>query len=185
MASLMRRAPIYRFGLALLLLSVSWPAYAVMVGISTEELTRNSHIVVLGTVESVGSYRSADKRMIFSRAEIRVEETAKGGPVAERIAVEYDGGEVGGVGLRVSDMPAFVPNERVILFLKTGSSRNLQAGQAGGGTTFNLVGKAQGRYTIDENDVARKGGFALASGQDVVDNNIPYTELINKVKAVR
>jgi hypothetical protein len=184
MACFMRKVILCLYVVMPLLLLSSSYTHAVMIGLSTEELTKASHVVILGTVESVQSLWSSDGRTIFSRATILVSDTAKGNAAGEKIAVEYDGGEVGGVGLKVSDSPTLAAHERIILFLKTGSARNPEAGQPDGQKTFNVVGKAQGKYRIDEKGVARKGGFSVASGEDRLDNNIPYQELLDKVRAV-
>ena len=68
--------------------------------------------------------------------------------------------------------------EKLILFLETGKSRQ-------DGNVFNIVGKAQGKYTIDNNGIARKGGFSVISGEEIIDNNIPVDILINKIRNVK
>ena len=68
--------------------------------------------------------------------------------------------------------------EKVILFLKPGKSKK-------DGIVFNIVGKGQGKYTIGNDGIARKGGFSIMSGEEVIDKNIPVEVLINKIKKVK
>ncbi len=94
------------------------------------------------------------------------------------ITVEYEGGEVGEMGLRVSDVAPLKTGEEVILFLKSGKSKIE-------GNVYNIVANAQGKYTIGEDGIARKYGFSVISGQDKIDYSIPADELINKIKEVK
>ena len=79
-------------------------AYSIMVGLSTEELTKGSEFIVVGKVESVESMWSKDGKTIISRAHIIINEVIKGEQSKERITVEYPGGEIGDIGLKVSDV---------------------------------------------------------------------------------
>ncbi len=157
-----------------------------MVGLSTEDLTKGSDTVVTGRVETTESYWSADGRTILTRATVLVSEVVKGAPGSERVFVEYEGGEVGDIGLKVSDMAPLVQGETIVLFLKTGSARRAQSVEGhGAGPTYNIVGKAQGKYVVDERGIARKSGFSVAGGEERIENDIPYHELINRIKSIR
>lgn len=158
---------------------------AIMMGLSTEELTGNAEIVVSGKVEKIESLWSEDGRMIFTRAIVAVSDIIKGALQKERIAVEYEGGEIGDTGLKVSDISPLVKDNVVILFLRSGMSRRPLLGQGADDKIYNIVGKAQGKYLIDANGIARKSGFSIISGQTLVDNNMPYHELIDKIRAVK
>ena len=89
--------------------------------------------------------------------------------------MEYGGGEIGNIGMKVSDQSA-VPlrkGERVLLFLKSGKSK--KDGQA-----YNIVGKGQGKYSIDAKGIARKSGVAIMGSKENIDNNLLLDELIEK-----
>jgi hypothetical protein len=47
------------------------------------------------------------------------------------------------------------------------------------------VGKAQGAYRIDNKGIARKSGFSLVSGKEIIDNNISVDALIKKIKEAK
>lgn len=157
---------------------LSSQSLAVMRGLSTEELTRNSEAVVTGEVEDVESYWSEDGKTIFTSASILVSENIRGRVLQRRITIEYEGGEIGDIGLKVSDVVPLKKGEKVLLFLKSGKGKR-------DGIVYNIVGKAQGKYTIGNDRIARKRGFSLISGEDVIDNNIPVDELIKKIREVR
>jgi hypothetical protein len=151
---------------------------AVMEGLGTEELTRDSESVIIGEVEDTESRWSKDGKTIFTRAFIVVNENIRGKSLQKRIAIEYEGGEIGDIGLKVSDVVPLEKGDRVLLFLKSGKSKS-------DGLIYNIVGKAQGKYTIDKDRIARKRGFSVIRGEDIIDNNIPLDELIKKIKEVR
>jgi hypothetical protein len=159
----------------LVIIFISSHSLAIMWGLSTEELTIESDIVVQGEVKDVKAHWSRDGKSIFSRALIRKENIIKGIFGRRTLIVEYEGGEIGEIGLRVSDISPLKKGERVILFLRAGQSSK-------DGGAFHIVGKGQGKYIIGDDGIARKRGFSVLEGQEVIDNNIPLEELINKIK---
>ncbi len=175
----MRRNFFYIKALAVIIFFLlSSSSLAVMTGLSTEELTRNSYIVVLGEVEDVESRWSEDGSGIYSIASIFIDEVIKGVVIQEKIAVEYEGGEIGDIGQRVSDVSSFKQGETVILFL--GPDRVKDSG-----VVHNIVGKAQGKYSVNSDGIARKSGFSVISGGDLIDNNIHINELVDKIREVK
>jgi hypothetical protein len=152
-------------------------SYAIMKELSTEELTKASDTVIVGEVESVEAQWSNDGESIFTSASVTVDKTMKGMHVPANIIVEYEGGEVGDVGLKISDQPTLMKGERVILFLKPGKSKK-------DGVVHNIVGESQGKYVIDANGIARKSGFSIAGSNAKIDNNIPVDKLIEKIMRV-
>jgi hypothetical protein len=153
-------------------------AEAIMKGLSTEELARASDIVVMGEIESVDPMWSNDGTAIVTRASLVIAEVIRGKASQQRIAIEYEGGEIGDVGMKVSDSALLIKGERVLLFLKPDKNRK-------DGKVHRIVGKGQGRYTIGEDGIARKKGFALLYGGEAVDNGISVDRLIEKIKSVR
>lgn len=165
--------------LAGMLFFLPFQSAAIMKGFSTEELTRESDTVVSGDVEDAESFWSQDGKTIITRATVSVSGVIRGKSSAGNIIVEYEGGEIGDVGLRVSDVSPLIKGERVILFLKSVRSRKDSA------AVYNMVGKGQGKYTIDEGGIARKGGFSLSGGEENVDSDIPLGVLLDRIKAVK
>ncbi len=152
--------------------------FAIMEGLSTERLTKSSNIVIEGDVKNVKAYWSNDRRSIFTRAVITGTYVIKGKENHKQVVVEHEGGEIGSIGFRVSDVSPLNTGERVILFLKTGKSKKE-------GNAFHIVGKGQGKYRIGNDGIARKSGFAIVSGQEFIDNNIPADTLIEKIRKVK
>lgn len=171
------------FAIAFLCLMVmcflSSQASALMIGLSTKELTKTSEIVIVGKVVKIKSYWSEDGGAIFTKAFIRVQNVIKGKVEQKKIVVEYEGGEVGEVGLAVSDMPILEKGEKVILFLESKKAKNNIAIK----NVYEIVGNAQGKYVVCKDGIARRGGFCAVSEEDIIDdNNVPVEELINKIK---
>jgi hypothetical protein len=160
----------------LLLLAAS-QATATMVGLSTEDLTKASKIIVIGEVINVASHWNSDRTTILTSASILVKDVVKGEQLEQMITVEYEGGEVGDIGLKVSDTVPLVTGEEVLLFLKSE--------QDTGANNYSIVGRAQGKYIISKDGIASKTGFSLTEGQEAVDNDIPLSELIEKIRRVK
>ena len=156
----------------------STSSFAIMKGLSTEELTNTSDIVIEGEVENTEAMWSKDGSTIFTRTDIVIYTIIRGVPSQKKIKVEYEGGEVGEIGLKVSDQPLLLKGEKVILFLKSEKSKK-------DGDAYTIVGKGQGKYLIDANGIASKSGFSVAVGQENIDNNIPADELIKKIKKIK
>ena len=152
---------------------------AIMIGMGTEELTRESGLVIRGEVAEVKAQWSEDGKKIITRANIIITDILKGETISNMITVEYEGGEIGEIGLRVSDVSPLKTGEDVILFLnKSAEGRKM-------GDVHNIVGKAQGKYTISKDGIAGKSGFSVISSKSIIDNNIPVDELIDKIRRVK
>jgi hypothetical protein len=149
-----------------------------MEGQTTEDLTRNSDLVVAGDVESATAGWSDDGSTIYTAAIVVVTDVIKGQSARRKIEVDYPGGEVGDIGLRVSDEPGMVKGEKVLLFLKHGTG-------PGDSHKYHLVGKGQGKYSIGPDGVARKKGFSPVRGTKRIDFEVPLDALIEKIKRVK
>jgi hypothetical protein len=171
-------------------------ALAIMRALSTEELTINSEVVIIGEVEEKVSFWSDDRKKIFTRVTVKIEEKIRGESLEERVEVEHEGGEIGGIGLRVSDVPSFSKGERVLLFLKGMAKKKLllsaekQAPQTDSKPEtvkeiFSIFGLAQGKYTVHPSGIAEKGGFAILGESDAIDHIISLDILIEKIKSIR
>jgi hypothetical protein len=171
---------IHFMGLCLLsLFFLVLQAHGVMMGLSTEALTEMSDLIITGKVENVETQWSEDGKKIISRAEVIMNEVIKGEIVGVVVLVEYDGGEIGNVGMRVSDVRSLKSGEEVLLFLK--SKEKEEKVKEG---SYHIVGRAQGHYTIDRQGFARKSGFSIIDKGDLIDNNVPLDVLIEKIRKV-
>lgn len=170
-------------------------ASALMRALSTEELTRNSDIVIVGEVEEKSIFWSEDRKTIFTRVTVKIEERVRGQYLEERLEVEYEGGEIGEIGLRVSDVTSFSKGERVLLFLKTMMKKRLLLRTKNDDVQtdsnsdrvigiFSVVGLAQGKYTIHPSGIAEKSGYTVSGRSQLIDNGIPVDVLIEKIKNV-
>jgi hypothetical protein len=174
----MRKIIFYAAFLCFIIMSfLSSKSSAVMKGLSTEELTRGSTVIIMGKVENVEAQWSCDKSTIYSRASIVIDDVIKGLIIQDKIIVEYEGGEVGDIGLKVSDVSPLKKGETIILFLKADKRKDV-------GVVYNITGKAQGKYVIGEDGIARKSGFSLINGEDFIDNEISVDELIDKIRGI-
>ena len=128
------------------------PSSALMVKIATTALTAKSDAVVIGTVTGKECLWDEDGKFIITRGEVSCERVLKGDSAlaGSVIVVRHIGGEVGEIGLAVSDQPRLRTGARVLLFL-----RNLA-----GTDEFTLVGMDQGQYNVQPDE---------ASGEDMVE----------------
>jgi len=162
----------------LLFFATSFPsmAYCLMKALRTEELAKSSDLIILGEVEEVSSRWSGDGKTIITRALVVTGEVMKGAAAETRIVVEYPGGEIGTSGLKVLDVSPLRKGEKVVLFLSA-------VGLENGRTVYAMVGKGQGKYSIDDNGVARKGGFTVLKGEATsIDYTISLDSLREKIR---
>src|SRR4030067_3455281 len=92
----------------MLLCVLSSQSSAIMEGISTEDLTKASDVVIEGEVIESKADWSNDGKTIFTKAIISESMILKGRITHTEIIVEYDGGEIGDIGLKVSDVTPFI-----------------------------------------------------------------------------
>ncbi|TET48271.1 hypothetical protein E3J59_00855 [Candidatus Aerophobetes bacterium] len=81
----------------------------------------------------------------------------------KEITVKVPGGEVGGIGLKVSDTPEFRKGEEVFLFLRIEKL-----------PIFKVAGLFQGKYTIE-------GGKAK---NKVMEQEIPWDIFIDQIEEI-
>lgn len=115
---------------------------ALMVRKSLEELTSQADSILIGKVEKIESRWNEEKTIIYTYVTISVKEHTKalsGMAEVKEVIVRVRGGEVGDVGLRVSDTPQFREGEEVLLFLKR---ENMPL--------FSVTGLFQGKYSIED-----------------------------------
>jgi hypothetical protein len=154
---------------------VPYTSPAMMVTLSTENLTKASDVIITGEVINSKSFWSADKQFIYTFATVAIRKVIKGKPLQNSLTVVHEGGEVDGIGLKVSDVAPLSRGETVLLFL---SPEKITTP----GMRYTIVGKAQGKYSLDKNGMARKGGYTGEDGKPVIDHTIPLHILIDEIK---
>jgi hypothetical protein len=116
-----------RFVLGLVALVLASPTISASSGrvVDIPERAKGADTVVVGTILDVYSALQTNghgDQLIVSRAVVLVEETLKGQSAATTISVDVEGGTVGDLTLRVSDMPAVATGERATFFLTRGNA---------------------------------------------------------------
>jgi hypothetical protein len=110
----------YGFLPVVVCLSISTTAAASGPSVDVAARAKGAAKVVIGTIASVepGRYDTNEygDRLIFTRAWMQVDETLKGSPQS-LVAVDLEGGTVGDLTLRVSDIQLLRQGERAVLFL--------------------------------------------------------------------
>lgn len=127
---------------ALIAASVIAPASAdatVMVPTTLEAMSVEAVLVVTGRVLAQESAWDQAHRKIFTYTEIQVLERIAGDADPKTIVVRTMGGEVGDIGMKVSGVPKFKPEEEVLVFLRNDP---VEAG------TFQVIGMSQGKFRL-------------------------------------
>jgi hypothetical protein len=168
-----------------LLLGILWlPAGATAVlGVDLDQLTRQSAVVVHGTVKSKESRWSGDGRRILTDVQIDVRESFKGSP-ARTVTVQQPGGVVGDIGQRVDGLASFDVGEEVVVFL-----------ERWGAQRFQVTGAAQGKFRVQRSSDGTRA-FAVpdpAADAELVDaagqptrtrlQSLELSELRDRVRA--
>jgi hypothetical protein len=165
------------FFILIVTFSLTQQSAAIMLPLSTENLTGESELIISGDVKQVKSEWGEDKKSIFTFATVTVRETIKGKASDKTLKIMYEGGEIDGIGMKVSDVAIPEVGKNVLLFLKPAKTRQLE-------TIYKNVGKAQGQYKIDKDGIARKSGYNLEGSAKDIDNNMPLEVLIEKIKRI-
>ncbi len=159
---------------------ISGAASAIMVALSVDDLTAQAEVVVVGRVSDIQSAWSADGKTINTTVTIEVTDTVKGQTEGKEIGLTYPGGVVGEVGLKVSDTPSFEPDERVLVFLS--APPQAQGTSQSAPVIYEVVGLAQGKYSISDDGMATKSGYSVAGDMERTDASLPLEELIEKIR---
>ncbi|KJU86465.1 hypothetical protein MBAV_001341, partial [Candidatus Magnetobacterium bavaricum] len=170
--------------LAVVFLSTS--VMAVMIGLTNEELTKQSSVVVVGSVVDMRAYWNTERTTIYTGVTIDVREVVRGEGAPRTLTVRYEGGEVGDIGLRVSDTPQFEKGEDVLLFLRPIENVAVERASDAAGA-FYVVGNGQGKYSIEMNAIATRGGFSVINDNKgkVFKNVVPLNELKEQIRGVK
>lgn len=145
-----------KFLVLALLLAAAAPALASSaLEMDLPALTARATDVVHGRVLSAVPAWSGDHRRIVTRVELEVLETWKGS-ASGRVTVVQPGGELGGIGQRVSGVAQLGRGEEVVLFLEQV------------GPTHRVVGLAQGVYRVSTAAEVRQAVPASLEGLELV-----------------
>ncbi|MBI1852862.1 MAG: hypothetical protein HYR85_21180 [Planctomycetes bacterium] len=170
-----RSRSLFALPLVLAIGTLARTASATVVALSTAELTEASSLVIVGRVARTQAQWTPDHQRIVTLAAVLVDDVVKGQWGRRRVIVEREGGEVGDMGLLVTDTPSFAKGERVVLFLTP-------AREERGQTIHHVVGEIQGKYQVDERDVAKKKDIDAVGDVGQIDFELPFDELIAKIR---
>jgi hypothetical protein len=142
----------------LLLAGVPRPALASQLQITFEEMAQTSDLIFIGTAGSQSARFNDTKTMIFTDVVFRdiqlIHATSKSVQrSASTVRVTYPGGELGGIGVEVSDTPRFIAGHRYLLFMS-------DDGQV---YSTPMIGGAQGQFEVVK-DVDTQAEYVLTSG---------------------
>ncbi|TKJ48031.1 hypothetical protein CEE34_00960 [Candidatus Aerophobetes bacterium Ae_b3a] len=139
---------------------------ALMVRKSIEELTSQADSILIGKVKKIESRWNEEKTLIYTYVTVSVKQHTKnlsGVGEVQEIIVKVPGGEVGDIGLKVSDSPQFREGEEVFLFLRMEKL-----------PLFSVVGLFQGKYTIEEDRVKNR----------ILGLEVPLDSFISQIKGI-
>jgi hypothetical protein len=133
-------------------------------GLTFEQLTDESDLVVAGQVTRSWSGWDSNHKYIWTHYELAVSRAVKGAP-GSAVIVSEPGGIVGNQSMSVAGAPAYAVGEKVAIFLK-----KMPNGY------FRTVGWGQGKYTVDQSAHLHGGGLL---GAEFVRPNqlVPGTSL--------
>ena len=113
-------------------------SFALIIERGAEELSQDAKVIIQGEVKSVRYYKGING-VIYTRASVLVSDVIKGKNIKKNITVEYEGGEVGDIGVFMEDEPTLEKGEQVLLFLTNSFWRK---------NVYYIVGGDLGKYAI-------------------------------------
>lgn len=132
--------------------------FALMLKLSKEDLCKDSDAIVQGKVVKAESRWDDEYRKIYTFVTFVVDEKFKGNRIGNTITIRIPGGEVGDIGMVVSDVNSLQTGEEGFLFLKKITGREL----------FTFAGKNQGKFIITT-DPESKQKFVIGSFYSYVE----------------
>ena len=149
-------------------------AVALMEALTISTLVKASTSIIRGEVVDTQAMWSESGDAIVTRATIRVQNDFKRQVSEELVTVEYLGGEVGEIGMMVSDSPQMFAGEEVIIFLEPSEGFPDQQ-------RFHVVGSAQGKFTLEEDGMVRTMGFTLVEQDGLMYRELSEADLIQRI----
>jgi hypothetical protein len=140
-------------GLGLLSTGARPAAASMVLAMDLQALTRDADRVVVGEVTKVSSAWDKKHERILTTVEVRVAEMWKGEmPSDGRVTIVQPGGVADGIEMRVHGMPAFVPGERAVLFLRGAAAQTAAVVGMGQGKRGVAFDPARKRWMVDGGD---------------------------------
>ena len=149
-------------------------AVALMEALTISTLVKASTSIIRGEVVDTQAMWSESGDAIVTRATIRVQNDFKRQVSEELVTVEYLGGEVGEIGMMVSDSPQMFAGEEVIIFLEPSEASTDRQ-------RFHVVGSAQGKFTLEEDGMVRTMGFSLMEQDGLMYRELSEADLIQRI----
>lgn len=162
----------------------------VIIPLSIEDMARQSACVVRGRVLESTADWDKDHQRIYTQTKIEVLDPMYApGTLPKTITVRTIGGEVGKIGMRVSGVEKFAPNEEVVIFLRQDPAD---------AKLFQTVGMSQGKFSVEHEAKGRavlipsveglafartENGSMKIDGHSEQPNRIPLTEMRERVLA--
>jgi len=161
-------------------------AFSLMIKLPLERLTQESDRIVLGRVEDLRCEWNKNRDLIFTIVTLRIREVWKGQILLPSVIIQIPGGTMGDLSLCVSDTAVFHRGEEVLVFLRENQDpsdvHDSLTATLSPSPSFSVNGWAQGKYSIDQYGVARKGGYTVLSGEQEQDRIVPLSLLKKRVK---
>ncbi|MCL6479189.1 MAG: matrixin family metalloprotease [Peptococcaceae bacterium] len=110
-----------------------------------KQLTEEADYIFIGKVIGLNSQWNDTQTQIQTTVNILVEENLKNKRDSSTISITVPGGEVNGIIQRVTDIPVFTKNEKIVLFL-----------DQKGIDKFEVCGGSQGKLSIKDGKVSNK-----------------------------
>jgi len=150
-------------GAVLSLAAAVYTGRAQVKSVSTDELTRQSDVVVIGKVAGMKSGWNSDRSRIFTTVTVAVDQTLKGDAGGASTTILIPGGEVDGVGELYSHTAQFRKDEEVVVFARKDKQGRLR-----------VVAGEHGKLSVSED---------AATGARLVSGAGTLTQLTQQVKA--
>ena len=177
----MRRKSLFSILVVILLLLFSTASgWTLMISLSTEDLTQEAENIVVGKVVKKECRWNEERTAIYTYVTISVEEDLKGKAGGKEIIISHLGGEVGEIGMAVSDAASFKEDEEVFLFLKKGKKPEVKE----------IAGRAQGKFRVKKDEVTgermviSKGKAVYKEGCGIVREEKKTVPLANFKKEI-
>ena len=156
-------------------------ASALMVSLTTTTLVDRASCIVEGRVTNLSSRWTDDRSAIVTEVVIDATDVLLGD--TNRVTFLYEGGVVGDLEQRVSDMPRLTNGQQVLAFLRARTSEEARRDHtvAARGAGYTLVGAAQGLHRIGGGR-AIKDGFTVVGDPAAVDRNVDVTVLKARIR---
>ena len=174
------------FAIIIPLLFLSNAGNSLMIKLPLERLSLDADFIVFGEVKDIEYQWSMDRSTIVTIVTLEVHRVIKGSFSRGPVLIQYPGGEIGEIGLKVSDQPSFELREKTLVFLEPIKDKNdpqnsfIIAMDFWPGYT--VFGAAQGKYSVDDNGVARKEGYSLISDEPDPDRSLLLGNLITRIR---